>query len=235
MDIQGLHFLRGEPGCCEKAGKFALTEAVLEEREIGRMPVIEEQAAFELANGTEERDGDEDAAAGLEHAVGFNEEGFGAFNTVFDDADGEVRIVVGAGAVDAQGVAPANGEPWIDRSHEVNKFPGIFEAFDGEALTSQGGDPVPGSAACFEMHAIGPHGFKQYFAQLVLSKVGGSGGDVIAGGETGFPVRVPVLLVARLAIPCYAPMRDVAVSILPVGFLPLFWGLHGLFSHPGLL
>src|SRR5260370_12134082 len=42
------------------------------------------------------------------------------------------------------------------------------------------------------------------------------GSSIIAWSETGFPVFVPVMLIARFTIPYYAPLGDISMTILPV-------------------
>jgi len=53
------------------------------------------------------------------------------------------------------------------------------------------------------------------------------GSSIIVGSETGFPVFVPVMLIARFTIPYYAPLGDISMTILPVR-LAGSRGLHGV-------
>src|SRR5260370_42363370 len=53
------------------------------------------------------------------------------------------------------------------------------------------------------------------------------GSSIIAWSETGFPVFVPVMLIARFTIPYYAPLGDISMTILPVR-LAGSRGLHGV-------
>src|SRR5712692_6006125 len=53
------------------------------------------------------------------------------------------------------------------------------------------------------------------------------GSSIIVGSESGFPVFVPVMLIARFTIPYYAPLGDISMTILPVR-LAGSRGLHGV-------